>query len=120
MKNYIVVISSEHKGNEFLEECHDAGWHVTLVTREKLLDSPWSWTSLNQVKTVRNDASAEGYIRLVTNLAGNQPIHRIVGLDEFDVLNAAKAREHLQIEGISNSYALRFRDKLRMRNLASK
>lgn len=119
MKNYIVVISSEHKGNEFLEECCEAGWHVTLVTREKLLDSPWSWTSLNQVKTVRNDASAEDYIRLVTNLAGNQPIHRIVGLDEFDVLNAAKAREHLQIEGISNSYALRFRDKLRMRNLAS-
>ncbi|MGI9055716.1 MAG: ATP-grasp domain-containing protein [Pyrinomonadaceae bacterium] len=119
MKNHIVVISSEHKGNEFLEACQDAGWHVTLVTREKLLDSPWAWTSLNQVKTVPNDATAEDYVRAVTNLAGNQPIDRIVGLDEFDVLNAAKAREHLQIEGISNSYALRFRDKLRMRNLAS-
>ena len=92
---------------------------VTLVTREKLLDSPWAWTSLNQVKTVPNDATAEDYVRAVTNLAGHQPIDRIVGLDEFDVLNAAKAREHLQIEGISNSYALRFRDKLRMRNLAS-
>ena len=119
MKNHIVIIASEHKGNEFLEACQDAGWHVTLVTREKLLDSPWSWTSLNQVKTVPNDATAEDYVRAVTNLAGNQPIDRIVGLDEFDVLNAAKAREHLQIEGISNSYALRFRDKLRMRNLAS-
>lgn len=118
MKNHIVVISSEHKGNEFLEACQDAGWHVTLVTREKLLDSPWSWTSLNQVKTVPNDATAEDYIRAVTNLAGQQPIDRVVGLDEFDVLTAAKAREHLQIEGISNSYALRFRDKLRMRNLA--
>ena len=119
MKNHIVVIASEHKGNEFLEECQEQGWHVTLVTREKLLDSPWAWTSLNQVKTVPDDASAEDYIRAVTNLLGNQPITRIVGLDEFDVLNAAKAREHLQVEGISNSYALRFRDKLRMRNLAS-
>ena len=118
MKNHIIVIASEFKGNEFLEACQEAGWHVTLVTRKKLLDSPWAWTSLNAVKTVPNEASAIDYIRLITNLAGNQPIHRIVGLDEFDVLNAAKAREHLQIEGISNSYALRFRDKLRMRNLA--
>lgn len=120
MKNHIIVISSEFKGNEFLEACQEAGWHVTLVTREKLLDSPWAWTSLNAVKTVPNDALALDYIRLITNLAGSQPIHRIVGLDEFDVLTAAKAREHLQIEGISNSYALRFRDKLRMRNLACK
>jgi biotin carboxylase len=120
MKNHIVVIASEFKGNEFLEECQEAGWNVTLVTREKLLDAAWVWTSLNAVKTVPNDAVPENYIRVITNLAGSQPIDRIVGLDEFDVLTAAKAREHLQIEGISNSYALRFRDKLRMRNLAAK
>ena len=118
MKNYIVVIASEFKGNEFLEECHEQDWHVTLITRNELLNEQWSWTSLNQVKTVDGYAAAEDYIRVVTNLAGSQPIDRIVGLDEFDVLTAAKAREHLQIEGISNSYALRFRDKLRMRNVA--
>lgn len=120
MKNYIVVIASEFKGNEFLEECQNAGWHVTLVTRKDLLDYPWVWTSLNDVKTVERHATPEEYIRTITNIAGSQPIHRIVGLDEFDVLTAAKAREHLQIEGISGSYGLRFRDKLRMRNLASK
>ena len=118
MKNYIVCIASEFKGNEFFEECHEAGWHVTLVTREKLLDSPWSWTSLGEVKTVSDQAKTEDYIRAVVNLAGLHPVHRIVGIDEFDVLTAAKAREHLQIEGMSNSHALRFRDKLRMRNLA--
>lgn len=119
MRNYIVVIASEFKGNEFLEECQNLGWHVTLVTRKDLLDSPWSWTSLNDVKTVEKGASPEEYIRAITNIAGSQPIHRVVGLDEFDVLTAAKAREHLQIEGISGSYGLRFRDKLRMRHLAS-
>lgn len=118
MKNYIVCIASEHKGNEFLEECQNAGWHVTLVTRKDLLDYPWAWTSVNDVKTVERGAAQEDYIRAIANIAGSQPIQRIVGLDEFDVLTAAKAREHLQIEGISNSYALRFRDKLRMRNLA--
>jgi biotin carboxylase len=39
-------------------------------------------------------------------------------LDEFDVIVAAQAREHLQMEGMSSSFALRFRDKLAMRKLA--
>lgn len=119
MKKHIVVIASEHKGNEFLEECQNAGWHVTLVTRKDLLDYPWAWTALNEVKTVEKGATTEDYIRAIANIAGNMPIDRVVGLDEFDVLTAAKAREHLQMEGISGSYGLRFRDKLRMRNLAS-
>jgi len=118
MKNYIVCIASIFKGNEFFEECHEAGWHVTLVTPEKLLDAPWSWTSLSEVKTVSDRATTEDYIRAVVNITGLHPIHRVVGVDEFDVLTAATVREHLQIEGMSNSHALRFRDKLRMRNLA--
>lgn len=120
MKNSIVCIASEFKGNDFFEECHENGWRVSLVTREKLLDEPWMWTSLSEVKTVPNDAKTEDYVRAVTNIAGTRKISRVVGIDEFDVLTAAKAREHLQIDGISNSYALRFRDKLRMRNMAAK
>jgi biotin carboxylase len=120
MKNYIVCIASEHKGNEFLDECQNAGWHVTLVTRKKLLDEPWMWTALNNVKTVEDDATVEDYVRAVTNIAGSQPIDRVVGLDEFDVLTAARAREHLQLGGMTSSHALRFRDKLTMRNIAAK
>ena len=119
MKKHIVCIASFFKGNEFFEECHERNWRVTLVTSEKLLDAAWFWTSLGEVKTVRNDATAEDYIRAVTNIAGTRTIDRIVGIDEFDVLTAAKARAHLQLEGLSSSYLLRFRDKLRMRNMAS-
>src|SRR5687768_1842163 len=97
MKNHIVCIASEQKGNEFLEECQNAGWHVTLVTRKKLLDSPWAWTALNDVKTVEDDALPVDYVRAVTNIAGSRPIDRVVGLDEFDVITAALAREHLQM-----------------------
>ena len=118
MKKHIVCIASEHKGNEFLEECHNANWHVTLVTRRELLDYPWLWTSVDDVRTVEHGATAEDYIRAVANVAGTRKIDRLVGVDEFDVLPAARAREHLQIEGISSSYALRFRDKLRMRRMA--
>ena len=117
-KNHIVCIASEHKGNEFLDEAQSAGWHVTLVTRKKLLDEPWLWTALNDVKTVEDDATPEDYIRAVTNIAATRPIDRVVGLDEFDVTTAARAREHLQLGGMTSSHSLRFRDKLSMRNIA--
>jgi Biotin carboxylase len=118
MKNHIVCIASEHKGNEFLDEAQNAGWHVTLVTRKKLLDEPWVWTALNEVKTVEDSASIDDYVRAITNIAGERKIDRVVGLDEFDVITAARAREHLQLGGMSSSHALRFRDKLTMRNIA--
>jgi biotin carboxylase len=119
MKKHIVCIASEHKGNEFLDECQNAGWHVTLVTRKKLLDETWAWTALNDVKTVEDDAAVVDYVRAITNVAGTRAIDRVVGLDEFDVITAAMAREHLQLGGMSSSHALRFRDKLAMRNVAS-
>ena len=118
-KKHIVCIASEHKGNEFLEECANAGWRTTLVTRRDLLDYPWLWDAVSDVKTVEKGASSDEYVRAVTNVAGGHPIDRVVGLDEFDVLNAARAREHLQLDGLSLSYLLRFRDKLRMRILAA-
>lgn len=120
MKNFIVCIATEFKGNEFFEECRNQGWHVTLLTSENLLCSPWAWKSLDEVKTVRKNADVEDFIRAVVNITGSHPIDRVVGIDEFDVLTAAKTREHLQIDGMSNSHALRFRDKLRMRNIASR
>lgn len=118
MKNHIVCIASEFKGNEFLDEAHNAGWHVTLVTRKKLLDEPWVWTALGDVKSVEDGATPQDYIRAVTNVAGSRKIDRVVGLDEFDVTTAARTREHLQLGGMSSSHSLRFRDKLSMRTIA--
>lgn len=119
MKNHIVCIASEHKGNEFLETAKDAGWRVTLVTRRKLLDSPWAWPSIDDVSPVEDNAQPVDYVRAITNIAGSRSIDRIVGLDEFDVITAALAREHLQLDGMTSSYLRRFRDKLTMRNVAA-
>jgi biotin carboxylase len=118
MKNHIVCIASEHKGNEFLEEAQNAGWRVTLVTRKKLLDEPWSWTAIDEIKCVEDNALPVDYVRAITNVAGSRKIDRVVGLDEFDVITGALAREHLQLEGMTSSYLRRFRDKLTMRNIA--
>jgi biotin carboxylase len=120
MENHIVVIASEFKGNEVIQAANDAGWRVSLVTRDEFKESEWNWESLSEFVTVPKTATSEEYIRAIANFAGNNPIRRIIGVDEFDVLTAAKAREHLQIEGMSNSHALRFRDKLRMRVIAER
>lgn len=120
MKNHIVIIASEFKGNEFIEEAHKADWNVTLVTREDLHDSKWNWENLHQVEYVAKDAREDEYLQAVVKLAAKLPIHNVVGMDEFDVLPSARAREYLQIfKGLTRSHAMRFRDKLMMRNVAS-
>ena len=120
MTKHIVIIASDYKGGEFIEECQNAGWQVTLVTRKKLLDSPWPWTAINDTKMVDDDADVMDYVRAATNVAGTRPVDHVVGLDEFDVITAAMAREHLDLPGMSSSFALRFRDKYTMRNIAHK
>jgi biotin carboxylase len=119
MTDHIVCIASEHKGNEFLETAKDAGWRVTLLTRQKLLDSPWPWNAIDDVAPVDDNAQPVDYVRVIANLAGSQQIDSVVGLDEFDVITAALTREHLQLGGMTSSYLRRFRDKLTMRNLAA-
>jgi biotin carboxylase len=120
MSKHIVIIASDYKGGEFIEECNYAGWHVTLVTRKKLFDSPWPWTSINDARMVEDDAGVLDYVRAATNVAGSRPVDHVVGLDEFDVITAAMTREHLNLPGMSRSFALRFRDKLTMRNIADR
>ncbi len=119
-KKHIVCIASEFKGNEFLEAAQEAGWKVTLLTRDDLKDSNWSWTSINEIRTIPKESREEEYLREIVNISGGQSVDHVVGLDEFDVLPAARAREYLQIfKGMSRSHALRFRDKLTMRSIAS-
>ncbi len=120
MEKHIVIIASDFKGGEFIEEAHNAGWFVTLVTRRKLLNEPWPWTAINDCKTVDDDAGVLDYVRAATNVAGSRTIDRVVGLDEFDVITAAMTREHLDLPGMSRSFALRFRDKLTMRDIANR
>lgn len=118
MAKHIICIASEFKGNEFLDECHNAGWKVSLITRKKLLDEPWLWSAIDEAVPVDDYAGVDDYMRAAANIRGKGPIDRIVGLDEFDVVTAARAREHLQLRGMSYSEALRFRDKYAMRNIA--
>lgn len=97
-----------------MRECHALGCNVILVTKEKMLDEDWPHDVLSEVFALPNDAPVELFLDLVSHIAKTRTLDRIVALEEFDVVMAALAREHLCLPGLSSSNAKTFRDKLSM------
>lgn len=115
----VVCIASYLKGEEFLRECKRQGARVTLLTRRRAASENWPRESLDELHALPDDAGAELVIRQAAEVGRPRKTHALVALEEFDVLTAALAREHLRLPGLDGSTARRFRDKLLMRELAS-
>ncbi|HXI25029.1 MAG TPA: ATP-grasp domain-containing protein [Pyrinomonadaceae bacterium] len=110
----IVCFATFFKGSDFMRECKAAGCNVILVTKEKMLQEDWPRDVLDEVFALPNDAPVELFLDLVAHIAKNRMPDRIVALEEFDVVIAALAREHLCLPGMSSSAAKNFRDKYAM------
>jgi biotin carboxylase len=115
----VVCFATFFKGGDFMRECKAQGCHVTLVTREKMLHEDWPRDVLDEVFALPNDAPVELFLDLASHIAKTAKPDRIVALEEFDVVLAALAREHLCMPGMSSSRAKTFRDKLAMSVKAS-
>ena len=111
----ILAISSYEKGQAFLRESAELGANVILLTADKLGDGDWPRESLARIETMPDEAPPSEVLRIVTGLAREQRIDRVVPLDEFDLEAAALVREHLRLPGMSQSATYFFRDKLAMR-----
>src|SRR5881227_2217434 len=110
----IVCFATFFKGGDFMRECKAAGSNVILVTKEKMLHEDWPRSELDEVFALPNDAPVELFLDLVSHIAKTRMPDRIVALEEFDVVIAALAREHLCLPGMSSSAAKVFRDKYAM------
>src|SRR6478735_8690795 len=110
----IVCFATFFKGGDFMRECKAQGGKITLVTKEKMLNEDWPRDVLDEVYALPNDASVELFLDLVSHIAKTNKPDRIVALEEFDVVVAALAREHLCLRGMSSSTAKTFRDKYAM------
>ena len=97
-----------------MRECKAAGCNIILVTKEKMLQEDWPRDVLDEVFALPNDAPVELFLDLVSHIAKTRKPDRIVALEEFDVVIAALAREHLCMPGMSSSTAKTFRDKYAM------
>jgi ATP-grasp domain len=115
----VVCVASHFKGADFLRECLERGAHVSLITRERTAREPWPPEVRPDTLLLPDDAGAELVIHAASHLARERKIHTIVALEEFDVVTAALAREHLRLHGMDSSRARLFRDKLAMRVRAS-
>lgn len=97
-----------------MRECKAAGCRVILVTKEKMLQEDWPRDVIDEVFALPNDAPVELFLDVVSHIAKTRKPDRIVALEEFDVVIAALAREHLCMSGMSSSTAKTFRDKYAM------
>ena len=111
----VVCLASYFKGVDFLSACAEQGARVFLLTREKALGERWPREQLADLVALPDNASPDLFIHLIAQLARRKRIDRLVALEEYDVLTAALAREHLRLPGLSFSTARLFRDKLAMR-----
>jgi biotin carboxylase len=110
----VICFATFFKGGDFMRECKKLGANVILITKEKMLDEDWPRDVIDEVFAVPNDAPVELFLDLVSHIAKTRKPDRIVALEEFDVVIAALAREHLCMPGLGSSKAKTFRDKLSM------
>ena len=110
----IICFATFFKGGDFIRECQAQGCKVILITKEKMLHEDWPRDVIEEIFAVPNYAPVELFLDLVSHIAKTRKADRIVALEEFDVVIAALAREHLCLPGMSSSTAKTFRDKLAM------
>ena len=114
-----LCIATYFKGADFLRGCKAAGNTVYLLTDEKLKDSPWPHDHINEtfyLASIKNDAQSHADMEKgMAWLLRDRKIDRIVALDDFDVEKAALLRESFRIDGMGQTTARHFRDKLAMR-----
>ena len=116
----VVCLASYFKGVEFLREAKRQGWRVVLLTKEKLRHEEWPYESLDDFLVLPDDATPDHFVQAATHVARRSRVRRVVALEEYDVMTAGLVREHLRLPGLTNSQARLWRDKLAMRDAASK
>ena len=111
----ILCLATDPKGYPLLREFKRQGAYVILLTREKWRGADWPWESLDEVH-FRPDLRTQPDVTLhVASLARQRSLDKIIALDDYDVETVAALRAHLQIDGMLETTARRFRDKLAMR-----
>lgn len=111
----ILCMASFEKGHDFLRECKAQGCRVFLLTVDRLMHRKWPWEVVDQVFTVPEFTDRAGLMSVVSKIAWDNIIDRVVALDDYDVETAAAVREHMRWPGMGDTTARFYRDKLAMR-----
>lgn len=110
----ILCLASFFKGPKLLEELHEQGARITLVTIEKFNHENWPEV-VDEKFAIPNFDNQEDVRKAIAYLARTRDFAAIIPLDEYVVDIAAWLREHMRIKGTGITDASLFRDKLLMR-----
>jgi biotin carboxylase len=116
----ILCITSYEKGQAFLRQAAALGLRVTLLTVDELRHADWPYDILDELITMPTGLSLQQVTNTVTYLARSRKFDLLVALDEFDMENAAALREHMRLPGMGRTVTSQYRDKLAMRDVASR
>ncbi len=111
----ILALASEYKGIPLIEEFKRQGCHVIVVATAEHKNEPWPHDSIDEFFDMPDVRTQPDITHAVSYLARDRRIDRIIALDDYDVETAAALREHLRLDGMGDTAARLFRDKLAMR-----
>ncbi|MCC2589910.1 acetyl-CoA carboxylase biotin carboxylase subunit family protein [Chryseobacterium sp. MFBS3-17] len=121
-KKTIVCISCYLKGYDFMDEMHQLGNKIILITSENLREKNWPWHAIDEVfymtETSPSVWNLEHLVHGFSHLMQTRKVDAVVALDDYDVEKAALIRENFRIPGMGQTTHRYFRDKLAMRHKA--
>lgn len=105
-----------------MRACKELGNTVYLLTDKKLTDADWPREAIDEIfflPSWSNDVGNMDQMLLgLSHIMRSRKIDRVVALDDFDVEKGALIRETFRIDGMGQTTARYFRDKLAMRTRA--
>ena len=118
----IVCISCYFKGYDFMDEMHQLGNKIILITSDKIKKKDWPWHAIDEVYYMSEVEPSvwnlEHLIQGFSYLMQNRKVDVVIALDDYDVEKAALVRETFRIPGMGQTTQRYFRDKLAMRQMA--
>ncbi|MBC7571648.1 MAG: ATPase [Spirosoma sp.] len=115
----ILCIATYLKGQEFMRASKELGNTVYLLTDQKLEHADWPRDCIDEIFFLKSPSNAPHDLeQMVLGLAHamrSRQIDRVIALDDFDVEKASLIRETFRIDGMGQTTARYFRDKLAMR-----
>lgn len=106
-----------------MRACKELGNTVYLLTDQKLANDAWPREAIDEMfflpSPSNEPADLEQMIIGLAHAMRSRRIDRVVALDDFDVEKGALIRETFRIDGMGQTTARYFRDKLAMRMRAA-
>src|SRR5687767_5197039 len=86
----ILCLADQVKGQAFLKQIKQEGYHVILLTRDEIVGGDWPRESIDEIYSTYDFNDTRSLLDLVIRLRRERRIDKVVGLDEYDTTRAGE------------------------------